>query len=423
MNTRWVKIIRYFCSVIVLKAFYRTLFVSFFLCFALCSQAQERGADSVVQKLDSVEVSLLTCSPGTEIWSLYGHTAIRIQDKTAQGEMSDIVVNYGVFDFTKPHFVLRFIFGLTDYQMGIVPFQVFLWEYAREGREVVQQRLNLTSDEKAALLHALAVNYQPDNRIYRYNFFYDNCTTRARDMLVGNLDGKVEYQVKPDVNPTHREMVHQWNRVQRWSSFGCDLLLGVGSDRETNFAQQQFLPDTLRKDFDMAVVVDASGKRRPLIDSTVILLKANVANAKPQSDLWKVLTPTVMFLLLTLVVIAFSAYEIRRKKTFWLVDTVLLTLDGLAGLVLLMMIFSQHPTVRLNLQILVLNPLSICFVYGVANQALKGRFHRYWTFLEICIALFAVGGIFQHYAEGMWLLALCLLIRAEVNRHIYTKSQ
>ena len=117
---------------------------------------------------DSVEVSLLTCSPHTEVYSLYGHTAIRYRN-AATGE--DWAFNYGVFNFRKPFFALRFAFGLTDYELGVIPYEYFEEEYRKTGRQVTEQVLNMTSDEKQRLYDALRINYLPENRVYRYNYF------------------------------------------------------------------------------------------------------------------------------------------------------------------------------------------------------------------------------------------------------------
>lgn len=409
-----MEIIRYFCIVKRFNSLLRTLCLVVFISITAGVHAQERS--SWEHEMDSVEISLLTCSPGVEVWSLYGHTAIRVRDLKNN---EDIVVNYGIFNYNEDNFILRFIFGLTDYQMGIIPYQMFLLEYAREGRSVVQQTLHLSDAEKAAIINALAENYQPANRVYRYNYFYDNCTTRARDILVDYLQGKVEYAVDTEVKRSYREMVHQWNGGHRWARFGNDLLLGLKADFEIDFAQQQFLPNTLQIDFDNAAVVMPDGKKYALVDSTKEILRVNPRNVKNNASIWDDITPTVFFFSLSVVIFLITIFEFVRRKTFWLLDVALLTLDGLAGLILFAMVFSQHPTVSLNLQILLLNPLSVAFVYPVINQEVRGNYHWYWDFLGICLLLFLIGGFFQNYAEGMTLLASVLLIRVLTNRIIY----
>lgn len=141
---------------------------------------------------DSIQFSLLTCAPGNEIYALFGHTAIRYQN-FSRGV--DLVFNYGMFSFNTPHFVYRFVKGETDYQLGITPYPYFESEYAFRGSSVYQQVLNLTYSEKMSLLKLLQDNYLPENRIYRYNYFYDNCTTRARDQIK-RLSGKNVYACK-----------------------------------------------------------------------------------------------------------------------------------------------------------------------------------------------------------------------------------
>ena len=172
----------------------------FLLLSVLKTTAQPAQGDLTEEAmLDSLEISLLTCSPHQEVYSLYGHTAIRCRN-TLTGE--DIAVNYGVFSFDQPHFVLRFVFGLTDYSMGAYSFNDFEHEYSYYKSSVTQQVLNLTNAEKANIMAALRENAL--NPIYRYNYFFDNCTTRARDMLTSHLNGQVEYRSPIDSTVTFR---------------------------------------------------------------------------------------------------------------------------------------------------------------------------------------------------------------------------
>ena len=218
--------------------------------------------------MDSVEVSLLTCSPGSESWSQYGHTAVRWHDKRAGG--MDVAINYGVFSPDAPHFVLHFILGQTDYQLGVVPFELFCVQYQYEKRSVCEQVLNLDNADKQSIFNALRVNMRPENVVYRYNFFYDNCTTRARDLILRHLHGQVTYPSARRTNDSFRAMIHEWNRVTPWTQFGEDILLGVNADRPTVKSQQQFLPEHLREDF-----ARATYKGKPLVRITreVVLAK------------------------------------------------------------------------------------------------------------------------------------------------------
>ncbi|MBO4315243.1 MAG: DUF4105 domain-containing protein [Prevotella sp.] len=354
--------------------------------------------------LDSIDISLLTCGPGNESYSYYGHTAIRIHDKHDQ---RDVVVNYGMFSFEQEHFVWRFIFGLTDYQMGMVSFADFMKEYEKENRWVQEQLLNLTPKEKEDIVMAILENSLPENVVYRYNIFYDNCTTRARDMIVKHLKGKVKYTDIDRGEPTYRQLVHQWTAYHPWTCFGNDLLLGVKADTKTTQEEQQFLPVNLYEDFTKAVVIGADRKQRPLVASEMILIPE--MGITPSTGI----TPKACLWTLALLLVVLTLVELYLKKDYWWVDAMLFLVLGLAGVILTAMIFSQHPTVRLNLQILMLNPLALVglvWMLSVARKNKERRRHIYFAAI-IFLVLFLLGGFWQNYAEGLTILALSLLIR------------
>ena len=348
---------------------------------------------------DSVEVSLLTCSPHEEIYSLYGHTALRWHD-LSKGE--DIAFNWGVFDFKKPYFVGRFVFGLTDYELGAYPYHFFRQEYERYGSSITEQVLNLTSEEKMTLKRALIENLKPENKVYRYNYFYDNCSMRPRDLIERCITGKVTYAPREGYQPTYREMVHNCVRNHPWAAFGNDMLLGLKADWKTDQRQQEFLPANLMYDFDRATIY-AGGEYRPLVKERRIALPAGVQVIEEDFPL----TPIQCAWILLVVSVGIALIEWKQKKRFKYWDALLMLVQGLAGCVLFVMIFSQHPTTSLNLQLLLLNPLPLLFIPSV----LKGRGKRWRKVLFVMIVLFAIGRIFQVYAEGMMIVALSLLIR------------
>lgn len=394
--------ISYFCIVKRFISLLRCL--SLIICLLPANNISAQHYVESDLNMDSVEISLLTCRPRQNVYSLYGHTAIRIQDK--QNHL-DMAVNYGMFSFDKPFFILRFVFGLTDYSMDIEDFEAFRIYYATRGAGVKQQTLNLTKEEKRAIIDAIIKNYEPQNRVYRYSYFYDNCTTRARDILLDNIKGTIRYQTRNKNSESYREMIHDYNEQQRWARFGNDLLLGIKADFPTNHEQQQFLPDNLRKDFDNAVVIDKNGQKRALVsNSSWVVLPGTQAE-------WSgfPLSPTTCAIIFFVIVVAVSIYERCKIKMFWGMDIFLMLLTGLCGLILLAMVFSQHPTVRVNLQILLLNPISLIFLYPTVKCLRRNVIHRWLMAWMILIVLFLIGGFFQSYAEGMTIVALSLLIR------------
>ena len=380
------------------------------------SEIQQRINHESLAWLDSVDISLLTCGPGQEVWSYYGHTALRIEDH-AHG--NDLAVNWGMFSFQQDFFVLRFVLGMTDYQIGIFPMSRFIEEYRSEGRWVRQQRLALTREEKVQILAAIDENNKEENRTYRYNFFFDNCTTRARDMIINHLEKNGTDFKNVDAQSSYRQEIHNWNENHRWARFGNDLLLGFKADCPINKKEWEFLPDNLSKDFETEARKDTSEYQDAitdvysqkttyikLVDSTFYVIPPQAIVAQPEG-----ITPQAVSVGLGIVIILLCALEWRKRKNFWWLDMSLMILTGLPGLILLAMVFSQHPTVQINFQILILNPLNLLFVWHVAKKMRKGKMHWYYNVWGTLLVISLFMQIWQHYAEGMSILALFLLIR------------
>lgn len=381
-----------------LKSIFRTLCL--LAAVLLVSTDVKAQNDAVTAYYDSVEVSLLTCQPHEEIYSLYGHTALRYHDLKRN---EDWAFNYGIFNFHAPHFVLRFVFGLTDYELGVIPTDIFKQEYRRFGSQVTEQVLNLTNEEKHAIHKALYENYRPENRVYRYNYFYDNCTTRARDMVERNINGQVRYQDNPDYEATYREMVRECTMAHPWATWGNDFLLGIKADLKTDQRQQEFLPNNLLHDFARAQIIRTDGRYVPLVKETRQIVPSGVQIVEQDFPL----TPTECAIILLIISLLVFAYEWKKRQTLKWWDILLMTMQGLMGLVLFVMIFSQHPTTSINLQILLFNPLPLFYIY---NMYRRKKTH-YWNLLVCMVLLFYIGGIWQDYAEGLEIVALCLLIR------------
>ena len=358
------------------------------------------GAQSMTNP-DRIQISLLTCSPGKEVWAQYGHTAIRYYDKES-GE--DLAINYGIFSLDQTYFIPRFVLGMTDYRMGVQPMDMFLAQYSYEGRGVVEQVLNLSAEDKEVIYKALQENMKPENVVYRYNYFFDNCTTRARDMLVNHLHGKVVYPPAEE-NATFRSMIHKWNNKYEWAQFGEDLLLGVNADRKTTKSEQQFLPENLRSDFDKAKY---NGK--PLVKETNVLLDAETEVAEPAFPL-SPLSVALIFAVISLVMMLFSY---RRQQVYWAWDLALMLTSGLMGIIFFVMIFSQHPCVSLNFILLFFNPLPLFFLYST----IKKKKVIWWKIWGVLIILGLFGSLFQEIPLPILIVASFLLLHCIVHLRI-----
>lgn len=358
------------------------------------------GAQSMTNP-DRIQISLLTCSPGKEVWAQYGHTTIRYYDKES-GE--DLAINYGIFSLDQTYFIPRFVLGMTDYRMGVQPMDMFLAQYSYEGRGVIEQVLNLSAEDKEVIYKALQENMKPENVVYRYNYFFDNCTTRARDMLVNHLHGKVVYPPAEE-DATFRSMIHKWNDKYEWSQFGEDLLLGVNADRKTTKSEQQFLPENLRSDFDKARY---NGK--PLVKETNVLLDAETEVAEPVFPL-SPLSIALIFAVISLVMMLFSY---RRQQVYWAWDLALMLTSGLMGIIFFVMIFSQHPCVSLNFILLFFNPLPLFFLYST----IKKKKVIWWKIWGVLIILGLFGSLFQEIPLPILIVASFLLLHCIVHLRI-----
>ena len=396
-----------------MKRFRRILrIISLVFFVLLTTNAKGQTADSIISNMDDVEVSLLTCGPGNEVYSLFGHTAIRVC-QPSRG--MDIVVNYGMFSFRQKYFIARFILGLTDYQMGITSFDDFKAEYEYEQRWVFEQTLNLTSKEKSALLQAIDQNYKPENVTYRYNFFYNNCTTKARDLIAANIDGKIKYNSATSEYPSFRELCHSKTSSHRWSQFGNDLLLGIQADLPTNINEQQFLPENLEDDISNTTI----GANRKLVSHEEYIIPKDIsASAAPDS----LPSPRALAIVIAIIIIGVSLIEYFWSKNLWLTDAILMPVIGLAGMILFVMIFSKHPAVNINFQILILNPIALFMAIPMVMKQRKGMLTWWHKTYVFCLFLGILCGLFQDYAEGIRILALSLLVRYTIvifclNKH------
>ena len=276
-----------------------------------------------------LRISLLTCSPGEELYSAWGHTAIRVTD-SASG--TDMVFNYGTFDDSDPEFYTKFTKGLMVYALSAYPFSEFVKEYQYYGRGVIEQNLRLTCTDKVRLYAALRENSRNENRFYNYYFHTDNCTSRARDMIVKNTGSPISFKtIIPTPPPTFRNLIHIYldKNNQPWSKLGIDILLGSNLDKKVNNDQSMFLPDYLMKGFDSASV-----NNRPLVDGKQVVL--DIPSAKKNNG--TLFTPLVIFILLSLLIVILSFSKSNTAiKILALFDTVFFLMLGLLGILILVL--------------------------------------------------------------------------------------
>ena len=296
-----------------------------------------------------------------------GHTAIRCENLTRK---TDIVYNYGVFDFSSGGFVLRFALGETDYRLDKDATEYFTYAYYYNGRDVHQQVLNLNQAEKERLVALLEENYRPD-----------------------------------------RELIYRYSEGHPWSRLAMDLCLGSQADQPISRRTMQFVPFLLQKDLTHTQIADSIGHKRPLVSGEGLLIKA-MEKEKSRGE-W--LTPDLCAWLCFAVTLLLTVYGLRRKKTLWGVDVFWLSAAGLAGCVLAFLVFfSQHPCMSPNYLLLVFHPLHLLCLPEVIYKERKGSFSFYQATNFIVLTLFMLfWGVFpQEFPSTVVPLALCLWTRS-----------
>lgn len=362
-----------------------------------------------VSDQDSIKISLLTCSPGgEEIYELFGHTAIRIQN-----EKEDLVYNYGLFDFNAPHFIWRYIKGETDYALGIQPYSHFISVYTARGSEVREQKLNLTSTEKQKLYETLQENARPENRIYRYNYFFDNCATRPRLKIEESINGLIKYDERVDTE-TFRDALHKHLAGHAWAQFGIDLCLGKDADKQMEETDRYFMPVYLHEAFRRALIVPSQGDFRDLVLSDTLLNRIPTAPKESATDesFW---TPQTCGILLLLLIAGISIYGLIRNRLFWGIDVVLFSLAGCAGCILAFLsLYSQHPAVDSNWNLVVFHPFHLFYMPVFIYNMYKGNRDFYHPLNAIILTPFLLffSSLPQEINTAVVPLALCLWVRS-----------
>ncbi|WBL43067.1 DUF4105 domain-containing protein [Algoriphagus halophytocola] len=289
---------------------------------------------SLVQAQD-LRISLLTCDPGEELYSAFGHSAIRVLDRQSG---RDMVFNYGTFNFDTPNFYGKFATGRLDYILAVSTFDRFLAEYQYHQRSVREQVLDLNEDQKIQLVRFLENNYKPENRAYRYDFFYDNCATRIRDamekVLGEQLIWKDEAQVP--VEKTFRDLIDEQVFYMPWADLGIDLALGSRLESDASPREEQFLPKYMEQAFARAEI-EGDGPTRPLVsESKAILDFAPKVNSMPTvNPYWIFWVIFIAFAVLTFV-------GFRKKKLFLGIDITFFSLLGIVGLVMAFLWFGSE---------------------------------------------------------------------------------
>jgi hypothetical protein len=339
------------------------------------------------QTIEEVQVSLLTVMPRSKaVYTIYGHTALRLCDPSRS---IDVVLNWGTFDSDKPNFLYYFLLGETDYFLSEASTQGFLYAYKTGNSTVVEQVLNIPDSLKTSLLEMMRTNLLPENIEYRYNIFFNNCTTKPRDIIEKFCGGTLIYPEKNE-EITIRKLVHGCTEHYPWMEFGIDLIIGNGADSLISRRTEMFLPERLMNLLERSVIKAPDGTEHPIVlSSKTVLQPESDANAKAGSLLTKpiVVCVFVFFVYLILTVIAYL-----KKRNFRLAFAALFLIAGLGGcLVAGLVFFSQHPCTSPNWNIVWLHPLHLIGFAGFLFKKYYPLFRWYHAVNFVFLSCFLLG--------------------------------
>lgn len=306
------------------------------------------GATCMAQQLsEKSKISLITCSPGEELYARYGHTALLVYDPELHVQW---VFNYGMFDFNVEDFYLKFVKGETWYELGVEDYQQFLIAYSYEKRQVYEQELNLSLAQRQAVLDALLTNYEPENRKYLYNFVFDNCATRPVRLISEVLGGDLRSSYRGYQGLTYREFISHYTRPSSWADFGINLLFGKRADQPMDSTANLFLPEEVMNYVSGATMADGKALVRSQSIHPFEIKKV------PWYATWYL--GAVLFFVLTIVV---SRLDRRRGRFSWWYDAIFVVIYLLlVGLVFFLVHYSIHPLVGYNWRLLVFPVIHLC---------------------------------------------------------------
>ncbi len=381
---------------------------SFLLITALIFIVSHQLWSQIPQLSDKSEISVLTIGPGDELYSKFGHSAIRVKDPVSR---IDWVFNYGTFDFNTPHFYLKFIRGKLNYMLSVQSFRGFYYEYKAEKRSVYEQVLDLSYDQKKKIFDFLLWNAQPENRYYLYDFLYDNCATRVRDVIKNQLGDSLIMPNHP-LNLTFRKAFLSYVDNQPWLKIGINLLNGMEADKKLDLYHAMFLPDYVDTVMSISSLKMPGNNKKPLVKEGHYIYRFDRNGSK---NPW--IKPWLVFGLLLLLVIWVSVWEYRHLSRKKWIDFLTFFITGLAGTILLgLWLLTDHLVAKNNLNILWLFPLHLIYAFFVIKEKPAQWVKLYANIMRYYYLLFLVAMPFlpQYIDYNFIPIILIILIRLQV---------
>ena len=352
----------------------------------------------VIPLSENAEASIITVGPGTNLNDSFGHNGFRIRDESRN---IDIIYDYGRYNFDTPNFYLKFAQGKLLYEIGSNNFDPFFNHYKGKKRWIKEQVLNLTYTEKQALFKYLQTNAKPENKKYKYDFFYDNCATKMRDVLIEVLGDNLKYKENHITeNYTFRELIQKNVKANSWGSLGMDVAIGAVVDRKAKPIEYQFLPEYVLKGANNAVI-SRNNEEIPLVKKYNFLFEAEKQGSK--TNFFS--SPLFVFGCLGICLIFITYKDFKTNKRSRITDLLIFIITGIIGVLLLLLwLATDHSATANNYNLLWALPLSLLFVLQIFKKSPKAWFRKYVFFLIMLLVLLAI-----HWTTGVQVFAIGLL--------------
>jgi len=379
------------------RTFFTLLLVLFFGCNSISSQ-------QLLTK--NASISAITCGPGSQLFTSFGHSAFRVKDPVLG---IDKIYNYGTFDFNAPNFYLNFAKGKLVYQLGTSDTGRFLRVYNYEKRWVKEQVLNIPTEKTQAFYNFLENNAKPENKEYRYDFFYDNCSTKLEEVINTILGSSIQYSNDHlKSNKTHRDLIADYTQEHLWGKFGIDLALGSVIDKRATFDEYRFLPDYMMQAIANTTITN-NGETMPFVKKTQQLL-----HPFQKTTTGFEFTPLVLFSIILLIVAFITYRDFNRKKRTKLLDFLLFFGTGAIGIVVLLLWFAtDHTATYKNLNFLWAFAPNLIIAFLLVKTTFK-KWLKYY-FLAILLLLDTLLVIwfidFQSFNNALIPMILALYVR------------
>ena len=422
------------------KKFYKTIFVFIITAvFGVTGVTALSAQDRVLHKntlSDSSVVSMVTVYPGNKIYSLFGHSAFRVYDPENK---IDLMYNYGTFDFTDSFFVLRFIEGKLDYYLDIGSFSSAYRFYSNiEKRKIFEQILNFDLKKRQALFDFLEENGKPENRIYRYDFIWDNCSTRIAGAIDKTFPDLVDFSAYKGSGESFRKMIMHYLGEKPFTNFGIQLVLGKSTDRIPIGHELFFLPIYMKQAFSAAVIKNKEGAPIPLVAKEAMIASPELVFHKKSNYPFFIFLSVLIIYFVSLV-LQFGKngknvlVNLSNKNTFVfkmsgtvsaLCEGFVFLFAGIIGLLITYLwFFSEHRVASSNLNFFWCTPLNLILFVGMFLKKKKNlkKLSLFFSCLSLVILVFCAAYLVcvifgMQYVHPAFVPIIIFLIAANIRR-------